>query len=283
MNWRELTGSYRALCNAESESLEAEAAWTAFRGLVQKSSSNPPFHIKLLLDRLDNFRGDRLRADIVILDHGCGGALTLFYIAILGYTNFWGLDVGGDFTSRNAIATRKFGHDKERLFVYDGEKVPLPDASVDVVFSQQVVEHIPDHALKPYYQEEGRILKSGGLALHYVPHRLVPYDSHTNTWFIHYLPQPLYHGLARILGSPVPDHLHLRWPWMHRLLLRRYIGKFEDVTTLRLSTLPDAESYDGSIMLRRLISIVMRIPVIRVFAGAALSNLVMLETVSVKR
>jgi len=282
MSWHVLVQAYKSLQMVDAESADFEPAWEVFSKQVLESSSCPPYHIRLLLRRLDDFREERPREDIAILDHGCGGALTLFYMAVLGYTNFWGLDVGGDLAILNTIAAKKFGHEENRLSVYGGQKVPLPDESLDFVFSQQVIEHLNDQSLEPYYQEEGRILKQGGLAVHYVPHRLVPYDSHTKTWLIHYLPQPLYRSLARLLGSPVPDHLHLRWPWVHRALIERYVGSSEDVSVSRLSNMPEAESYDGSVMIRRLISTVMNIPILKVAAGFVLSDLVMLETISVK-
>ena len=151
------------------------------------------------------------------------------------------------------------------------------------MFSQQVIEHLRDNVLDAYYREEGRVLKPRGLALHYVPHRLVPYDSHTKTWLIHYLPQPLYRSAARLLGSPVPDHLHLRWPWVHKRMLRRYIGNVVDCSVERFSTPPDADHYDGSLRLRRLLSAVMTAPLFGRAASYILSRLVMLETVSCKR
>lgn len=282
MSWAGLKQAYATLYKVDCKSAAFEPAWETFQRQVLETSASPPYHIRLLLNRLDAFRGDRPREEIAILDHGCGGALTLLYMAVLGYTNYWGLDVGGDHSAQNAIAKLKFGHTEDRLSVYDGQNVPLSDASIDVVFSQQVIEHLNDRSLEPYYREEGRILKQGGLAVHYVPHRLVPYDSHTKTWLIHYFPLPLYHGLARLLGSPVPSHLHMRWPWVHRTLIRRYVGSVEDVTVSRLRKMPEAESYDGSVIMRRLIAAVMSIPVLKVVAGIVLSNLVMLETVSVK-
>ena len=271
------------MCFAAPGSDECEAAWSEFRDHVQRRTSQPPYHIKLLLDRLESSRGNRDRADIVILDHGCGGGLTLFYLAILGYTNFWGLDVGGEFASRNAVAAENFGHDEDRLSVYDGKTIPLPDASVDVVFSQQVIEHVTDDALEAYYREEGRVLKPGGLAVHYVPHRLVPFDSHTGTWLIHYLPRPLYHRLAEWLGSPVPHHLHLRWPWVHRSLLQRHVGPVEDVTGSRFSIPPDEDNYDGPLRLRHLVSGLMNAPVVGRAAESVLTSLVMLETLTIRR
>ena len=282
MSWADLTRAYRDFYAAETGSADAEKGWRAFEGCVSDTAERPPYHISLLFDRLEAFRGDRPRASIVILDHGCGSALTLFYLAVLGYTNFWGVDVGGDFATRNEIARRLFGHPENRLSVYDGTNLPLPNACVDVVFSQQVIEHLSDTELEPYYREEARVLKSGGLTVHYVPHRLVPYDSHTKTWLIHYLPGPLYRGAAKLFGSPVPDYLFLRWPWTHKALLRRHIGRVEDVTTARFATLHDADNYDGSLRLRNLIARAMQAPLFGPIFEAILGYFVMLETVCVK-
>lgn len=282
MSWGDLTRAYRALCDAAPGSADSETAWSEFAGVVRATSARPPYHIGLLYDRLEAFRGDRSRADIAILDHGCGGALTLFYLAVLGYSNFRGFDVGGDFVTRNAIGAAKFGHREDRLAAYDGTNLPLPDGSIDVVFSQQVVEHLSDAVLEPYYREEARVLRRGGLAIHYVPHRLVPYDSHTRTWLIHYLPDPLYRGVARLLGSPVPDYLFLRWPWTHKALLRRHVGPVEDLTTARFAVRPDADNYDGSLRLRNLIAGAMQAPLAGSVFRTVLAHFVMLETACVK-
>lgn len=280
MSWQGLTNTYSALCDAPPDG--AAAAWRGFEALVQATASHPPYHIALLIDRLEAYRGNRSRADIVILDHGCGGSFTLFYLAALGYTNFWGVDVGGDFTARNAIVANLFGHGERRLSVYNGMDLPLADGSIDVVFSQQVLEHVMDSALEPYYREEARVLKSGGLAIHYVPHRLVPYDSHTKTWLIHYLPGPLYRRAGYFLGAPIPDYLFLRWPWTHKTLLRRHVGPVEDLTSARFATIPDADNYDGSLPLRNLIARAMQLPLAGPVFKAVLSNFVMLETACVK-
>lgn len=282
MSWAELTRAYRDFYAAETGSADADRAWRRFETCVGDTAARPPYHIGLLYDRLEAFRGDRSRAEIVILDHGCGSALTLFYLAVLGYTNFWGVDVGGDFATRNDTARRLFGHPEDRLSVYDGTNLPLSDASVDVVFSQQVVEHLSDMEFESYYRQEARVMKTGGIAVHYVPHRLVPYDSHTRTWLIHYLPGPAYRRAAALLGSPVPDYLFLRWPWTHKAMLRRHIGAVDDVTASRFAIAPDTDNYDGSLGLRNLLAGSMRAPLIGPVFKRVLSQFVMVETVCVK-
>jgi len=54
---------------------------------------------------------------------------------------------------------------------YDGATIPLPDASVDVVFSSNVLEHVPD--LARLHAEIRRVLAPGGCCVHVLP---------THTW-----------------------------------------------------------------------------------------------------
>ena len=50
---------------------------------------------------------------------------------------------------------------------YDGEHLPFPPDSFDLVFSSNVLEHIPK--LQEFQQELHRVLKPGGSAIHIVP------------------------------------------------------------------------------------------------------------------
>jgi SAM-dependent methyltransferase len=50
---------------------------------------------------------------------------------------------------------------------YDGRYFPFPDASFDIVFSSNVLEHIPD--LAQTHREMRRVLKLGGYCLHVLP------------------------------------------------------------------------------------------------------------------
>jgi SAM-dependent methyltransferase len=51
--------------------------------------------------------------------------------------------------------------------IYDGQTLPFPDDYFDVVFSSNVLEHIPD--LKTMFSEIQRVLKSDGRAIHILP------------------------------------------------------------------------------------------------------------------
>ncbi len=50
---------------------------------------------------------------------------------------------------------------------YDGRRIPFPDASFDIVFSSNVLEHVQD--LPAMLAETTRVLKLGGSAVHAMP------------------------------------------------------------------------------------------------------------------
>jgi 2-polyprenyl-3-methyl-5-hydroxy-6-metoxy-1,4-benzoquinol methylase len=68
-----------------------------------------------------------------------------------------------------------------QVMPYDGEIIPLATGSVDVVYSSNVLEHIPH--VKVYQQEILRVLKPEGIVIHLMP------SSSWRIWMIgtHYL------------------------------------------------------------------------------------------------
>ena len=91
------------------------------------------------------------------------------------------LEIGAG-TGRQAVELSRRGFDvvaielpasnyaAHRLFPivdYDGRTIPLPDASVDTVFSSNVLEHVPD--LVRIHGEIRRVLKPGGSCIHVLP------------------------------------------------------------------------------------------------------------------
>ena len=280
MSWPEIKAANRKL--REGSDGPIAEAWQEFTATVERTVITPPYHLAILLKRIEQYRGTRPPGEIAILDHGCGGGLTLLYLAARGYTNIYGVDVGGDHTIRNRISTELLNHTEPRFMMYDGKRLPLGDNMIDIVFSQQVLEHVGDDVFDSYYAEECRILKPDGWAIHQVPHRLTPYDSHTRTWFIHYLPSPLHRAAGRLIGVEIPDHLNLRWPWRHRYAARRHIGSCQDLTLERLTAATDFTYYDGPVRLRRLISAILSLPLVGGIFGAALQHFAMMETLSVR-
>lgn len=77
---------------------------------------------------------------------------------------------------------------------YDGMRLPFPDRSFDVVFSSNVLEHIPH--VEAFQAEIRRVLKPGGRAVHVLP------SASWRFWttLTHYLDLPA-RVLARLRGE----------------------------------------------------------------------------------
>lgn len=282
-SWGEIQAACGDLMRAAERGEGVEPAWSRYAALAAGTAAAAPYHLAALLESLRLL--DKPRAQIRILEHGCGGGSTLLYLLALGYAGIHGIDLGGPTAALNRIVGAS-GVDGGRFAVYDGRKLPYPDASIDFVFSQQVLEHVAPPVIGAYYAEEARVLAVGGIAYHQVPHRLVPYESHTRTWFTHYLPWPLALRLYRLLGRDslvAGKHLFLRGPGFHRRQMRRLFGHCRDLTADRLRGLRIEEYYDGPRGLRRLVAMVANAPVFGRAATALLRNLVMLDTLSIKQ
>ena len=74
---------------------------------------------------------------------------------------------GFDVTAIEIADSSYAAHRVFPIIDYDGITIPLPDASVDVVFSSNVLEHVPD--LARMHAEIRRVLKPGGQCIHVLP------------------------------------------------------------------------------------------------------------------
>lgn len=288
--WVAIKERFADLVDACRTGAPLDGPWTAFAEVARATETEPPEHLWLALPelrRLEQARGGR--DAIVILDHGTGTAINILYLAALGYTNVWGANVVEKAQAQNRVFREVLGLTEDRIFIYDGALLPLDDDSVDLVLSQQVVEHVPDAVLDTYYAEEGRILRSGGVALHQVPHRWMPYDGHTRTWFMTFLPKGLRNAVwPRLAANPeqIGTYLFLRDRADHFDRLERYIGATNDHSLSRIDSLRTGRDREGgglSRTLRKLLGTMMSIPLIGRVLRAAIRPISMLETVSVKR
>lgn len=75
--------------------------------------------------------------------------------------------------------------------IYDGYQIPFQDDQFDLVFSSNVLEHIP-HIFE-FQQEVQRVLKNGGLALHILPSASWRFWSNLTEMIKRWRP-PLRHG-----------------------------------------------------------------------------------------
>ena len=85
-----------------------------------------------------------------------------------------------------------------------GERLPFPDATFDVVFSHEVLEHVTDD--RACVVEMVRVTRSGGRIVVFAPNRLYPFETHGIFWrgqyrfgnapLVNWLPTPLRNYLA---------------------------------------------------------------------------------------
>jgi SAM-dependent methyltransferase len=188
---------------------------------------------------------------ITVLDFGCGGGQTVIYLQLLGYGKVLGVGITSQ--ADNIAFARGMGIDDAVFFEYDQKTLPFMDQSFDLVFSEQVLEHVFD--VDNYYREAARVLKKGGLAYFSFPHRMIPFDSHSRTWFIHFFPP----WMRRYLFSMVkrdPDHyereLNFKTKGYHKKIASKYFSRVSNETKERLLSFDEQDllRYEGNVSLR---------------------------------
>lgn len=133
-----------------------------------------------------------------VLDNGCGLGTYLRRLQELTPHAF-GLEYERE---RGQEANRRLGH--LRVVCAAGEHLPYASNSLDVILSNEVIEHVQDDAQA--LAEMARVLKLGGRALIFCPNRWYPVETHGIYWqgryifgnipFINYLPNSLRNKLA---------------------------------------------------------------------------------------
>jgi ubiquinone/menaquinone biosynthesis C-methylase UbiE len=97
-----------------------------------------------------------LPEDSVVFDGGCACGSILNGFKKLGFKTI-GMDLSSYMVE---LGTEHF--DNDELICGSLTKIPLPDNSVDLVHSAQVLEHIPQELMNDIISEFERILKPGG-------------------------------------------------------------------------------------------------------------------------
>ncbi len=113
-------------------------------------------------------------ADKKILDFGTGEGVWLNQFAkIAGSDNVFGSDIDAASIEK---AKGQFKGPSENIKVAAGENLPFPSEYFDVVFSNEVLEHVEDD--KQAVNEMLRVLKPGGKIVLFTPNRGWPFETH---------------------------------------------------------------------------------------------------------
>lgn len=126
--------------------------------------------------RLDKVLNHVELKDKVILDQGCGEGVWLErFSEFTGWKNIYGFDIDRE-SIENLKKSNKTGLKINNLKVCSAENLDFPDNFFDVVFSNEVLEHVEDD--KKSIAEVLRVLKPGGKFVVFTPNRGWPFETH---------------------------------------------------------------------------------------------------------
>lgn len=106
-----------------------------------------------------------------ILDFGCGSGRDVYAFRDVGYTTH-GIDLH-DFLALRSPDDRQWFRLSRDPHIY---RLPFPDNYFDVIYSNQVLEHIVYY--EPALQEMRRVLKPDGICIHIFPAKWRPIEAH---------------------------------------------------------------------------------------------------------
>lgn len=140
------------------------------------------------------------RPDFKALDYGCGAGEIVAAMRCNGLEAF-GCEAfyeGGDTSQSVPDAIR------DRVLRMEGDRIPFPDATFDLVVTNQVLEHVAD--LDIALGEIARVLKPGASCLAMFPHLEVWREGHCEMPFVHRMPRAIripYAAALRAIGLGV--------------------------------------------------------------------------------
>ena len=127
------------------------------------------------------------RQGLRVLDYGCGKGASVAALRALG-VDAYGLDIVPLYIENGRRFFRERGQDPDVLALLDSRsRSDLPEASFDVVLSNQVLEHVAN--LDDVVAELARLCRPGAEMLHVFPARWRPVEVHLKMPFVQWLPK----------------------------------------------------------------------------------------------
>lgn len=142
-----------------------------------KNFSNTYEFVQHVLHKFPYEIAASLAKDLDVLDLGCNVGYGTYAIS-RSAKSVIGIDV-----SEKVIndARNSYGADNLSFLTFDGNTLPFPNESFDLVISLQVIEHIEDCQL--YLSEASRILKRNGIFFATTPNATLRLDNGMKPWY----------------------------------------------------------------------------------------------------
>jgi ubiquinone/menaquinone biosynthesis C-methylase UbiE len=141
---------------------------------VSFTGRNSAFYAGRKVDILEEIlpAGIGLLDELDVLDVGCGtGTTDQFLVARVG--SLLGVDISEEMLAQARESVR----DAEYRW-YDGEKLPFPDETFDVVLAICVLHHVPESRRYKFVSEMVRVARSGGIVAVFEHNPLNPLTRH---------------------------------------------------------------------------------------------------------
>jgi len=133
--------------------------------------------------------------EIKILDFGCGRGRSVLKLKLEGYDAV-GVDIDRQPIENATSVFQHFGFKSdEYLFEIEEDcRLPFADTYFDIVFSEQVVEHIKN--IEVFFGGIANKIKTGGISFHAFPYKYHVTEQHLYMPIIHWLPKNILRKLA---------------------------------------------------------------------------------------
>ncbi|MGH9355665.1 MAG: class I SAM-dependent methyltransferase, partial [Terriglobia bacterium] len=135
-----------------------------------------------------------------VLDIGASGDVFLQYTFEDVYP-FPDKIVAGGYDLREVASARRH-YPLPRYVAFDGCRLPFPDKSFDLVFSNAVIEHIPGAGQQERFARE--VMRVGRSWFVTTPNYWYPFESHYHLPFIQFMPDGMKRKYNRLLGTHIP-------------------------------------------------------------------------------
>jgi len=196
-----------------------------WREIVAVRLADGPYE-RQRLDRLERAIGRSVRG-LRLLNVGCG---TGGFSALAAKTGaeVWSVDASVEAAALAAGRVRD-----GRVVVADAAALPMPTASVDVVYCVSTLEHVAQPARA--VREMVRVLRPDGRLYLHTPNRWACFEGHYKVLWVPGLPRPLAAAYLRARGRPTAFLRNL-----HPLSLRRCLAHLEAAGARGVRVLADA-------------------------------------------
>ena len=148
--------------------------------------------------------GFPLAPEAKIFDFGCWAGVMVRLLLERGY-DAWGYDIMDYRDEKSRALEGRFAFLDQaprdtgnHVIDWDKFSLPYPDNSFDVVFTNQVFEHVMRHDL--VFREFARVMKPGAASINIFPPRNYPLEQHIRVPFGHRIHSKAYYYLMAKLG-----------------------------------------------------------------------------------